>query len=78
MGPDAMILAFLMLSFKSAFSLSSLTFIKRLFHSSSLSPVPRHSHWCGIICISDVVDISSSNIDSSLCFIQPYISNDVL
>ena len=31
MGPDAMILVFWMLSFKSTFSLSSFTFIKRLF-----------------------------------------------
>ena len=38
MGPDAMILVFWMLSFKPAFSLSSFTFIKRLFSSSSLSP----------------------------------------
>ena len=38
MGPDAMILVFWMLSFKSAFSLSSFTFIKRLF-SSSLSAI---------------------------------------
>ena len=37
MGLDAMILVLLMLSFKSAFSLSSFTFIKRLFSSSSLS-----------------------------------------
>ena len=37
MGPDAMILVFRMLSFKPAFSLFSLTFIKRLFNSSSLS-----------------------------------------
>ena len=37
MGPDAMILVFWMLSFKPTFSLSSLTFIKRLFSSSSLS-----------------------------------------
>ena len=36
MGPDAMSLAFWMLSFKLTFSLSSFTFIKRLF-SSSLS-----------------------------------------
>ena len=34
MGPDAMIFAFWMLSFKPAFSLSSFTFIKRLFISS--------------------------------------------
>ena len=37
MGPYAMILVFWMLSFKPAFSLSSFTFIKRLFSSSSLS-----------------------------------------
>ena len=35
MGADAMILVFLMLNFKPAFSLSSFTFIKRLFSSSS-------------------------------------------
>ena len=34
MGPDAMILVFWMLSFKPTFSLSSFTFIKRLFNSS--------------------------------------------
>ena len=39
MGLDAMILIFWMLSFKPAFSLSSFTFIKRLFSSSSLSAV---------------------------------------
>ena len=37
MGPDVMIFIFWMLSFKPAFSLSSFTFIKRLFISSSLS-----------------------------------------
>ena len=37
MGLDAMILVFWMLIFKPAFSLSSFTFIKRLFSSSSLS-----------------------------------------
>jgi len=39
MGPDAMILVFWMLSFKPTFSLSSFTFIKRLFGSSSLSAI---------------------------------------
>ena len=39
MGPDAMILVFWMLSFKPTFSLSSLTFIKRLFSSSLLSAI---------------------------------------
>ena len=36
MGPDAMIFVFLMLSFKPVCSLSSFTFIKRLFSSTSL------------------------------------------
>ena len=63
MGPDAMILVFLMLSFKPTFSLSSFTFIKRSFSSSSLS---------------EVTDISPSNLDSSLCFLQPSVSHDVL
>ena len=39
MGPDAMILVFWMLRFKPTFSLSSFTFIKRLFRSSSLSAI---------------------------------------
>ena len=39
MGPDAMIFVFRMLSFKLAFSLSSFTFIKKLFSSSSLSAI---------------------------------------
>ena len=39
MGLDAMILGFWMLSFKPTFSLSSLTLIKRLFHSSSISVI---------------------------------------
>ena len=37
MGPDAMILVFWMLSFKPTFSLSSFTFMKRLFSSSQYS-----------------------------------------
>ena len=39
MGLDAMTLVFWMLSFKPTFSLSSSTFIKRLFSSSSLSAI---------------------------------------
>ena len=39
MGPDAMIFVFWMSSFKPTFSLSSFTFIKRLFSSSSLFPI---------------------------------------
>ena len=39
MGPDAMIFIFWILSFKSTFSLSSFTFIKKLFSSSLLSAI---------------------------------------
>ena len=39
MGPDAIISVFWMLSFKPSFSLSSFTFIKRLFSSFSLSAI---------------------------------------
>ena len=39
MGPDAMIFVLWMLSFKPTFSLSTYTFIKRLFSSSSLSAI---------------------------------------
>ena len=56
MGPDTMILGFWMLSFKPAFSLSSSTFVKRLFSSSSLSSL----EW--YICISEVVDISPGHV----------------
>ena len=39
MGPDAMIFIFWILSFKPNFSLSSVTFIRRLFSSSSLAAI---------------------------------------
>ena len=71
MRPDAMILVFWMLSFKPTSSLSSFTFIKGLFSSSLLSAL-------SVICISEVIDISPDNLDSSLCFFQPSISHDVL
>ena len=49
----------LMLSFKPAFSLSSFTFIKRHFSSSSLC------HKGGVLWISEVIDIPPCNLDSS-------------
>ena len=69
MGLDAMILVFWMLSFKPAFSLSSFTFIMCLF---------TFCHNGGTIWISEVIHISPSNLDSSLCFFQPRVSHDVL
>ena len=61
-GLDAMIFIFWMLSFKPTFSLSSFIFIKKLF---------TFCHKGGVICISEVTDISLGNLDSSLCFFQP-------
>ena len=52
MGPDAMMLVFWMLSFKSVFSHSSFTLIKRLFSSFLLSAI---TVVC-IICISEIVE----------------------
>ena len=43
-GPNAMIFVFWMLSFKPAFSLSSFTWVKRLFSSSLLSVIK----WCHV------------------------------
>ena len=59
MGPDAMMLVLWMLSFKPTFPLSSFTFCYK----------------GGIICISEVIDISPGNLDSSLCFFQPSVSH---
>ena len=32
----------------------------------------------GVICISEVIDISPGNLDSSLCFLQPSVFHDIL
>ena len=68
---------FWMLSFKPAFSLSSFTFINRLFNYSLLFCLKG-----GVTCISEVINISPSNLELGeilcLCFIQPSISHDVL
>ena len=72
MEPDAMILVFWVLSFKPAFSLSFFTLIKRLFSSSSLSAIRVVSSACLRLFIFLL------SLDSSLCFIHPGISCDVL
>ena len=61
MGLYAMILVFWMLSFKPDFSLSSFTFIKRLFSSSSLSAIRAVSS-----ALSEVAYFSPSNLTSML------------
>ena len=64
---------FLNVKFQARFLLSSFTFIKRPFSSSSLSAIRVVSS-----ALSEVVDISPDSLDSSLCFIQPRVSHDVL
>ena len=72
MGPNAMILAF------------DYWHLSQLFHSP-LSPSSRDSlvlfTFCckgGIICMSEVINISPCNLDPNLCFIQLSILYDVL
>ena len=55
--------------------------LSQLFHSP-LSCSSRSSlflftfcHKGGVICISEVIDISPGNLDSSLCFLQPSVSH---
>ena len=64
-------LSFWVLSFKTAFSLSSFTFINRILLFVAFCD------YGGITCISEV-DICPDNLDSSLWFIQPSILHDVL
>ena len=59
MGLDAMIFVF-ECCFKTTFLLSSFTFIKKLFSFSSLSTIR-----VVVIHVSEVIDISPGNLDSS-------------
>ena len=66
MGPDAMVLVFWMLSFKPAFSLSSFTFIRRLFSSSSLSAIrvvsSAYLRWLIFLLTVLILGCASSNL----------------
>ena len=66
LGPDAMIFVFQMLSFKAAFSFSS-------FKQKALHFLYAFCHKGGVICISEVVDISPSNLDSNLVLMDTFI-----
>ena len=73
MGPDAMIFVFWMLSFKPTFSLSSFTFIKRLFSSSSLSAIRVvSSAYLRLLIFLPAILIPAC------AFFQPSVSHDVL
>ena len=67
-GPNAMIFVFECWVLSQLFH-SPVIFIKFFF---------AFCHKGGVICVSEVIDISLGNLDSSLCFIQPGISHDVL
>ena len=70
MGPDAMIFVFWILSFKPTFTLLF------HFHQEAFEFLFTFYIKDGVICVSEVIDISPGNVDSSLCFFQP--SDDVL
>ena len=53
-------------------------FFTLFFHQEALYFLFAFCHERGIICLSEVVAISSGNIAFSLWFIQPEISHDVL
>ena len=72
MGPYAMIFVFLNAQFQASFF--SLFFL----HQEALQFLFAFCHKGGFLCILEVIDISLSNLDSSLCFIQSSISLDVL
>ena len=72
MGPDAMIFIFWMFSFKPAFSLSSFTFIKRLFSSSSLSAIRVASSACMRLLIFLPAIFIPAYVSSKLAFLVMY------
>ena len=61
-----------MLSFKPTFSLHF------HFHQGAFEFLFTFCHKGGVSCISEVIDISPSNLDSGLCFFQSSVSHDVL
>ena len=71
LGRNGMIVIFWMRNFKLA-----LHFLLSLSSRGCLVPLC-FLQKCGVICISEVINISPSNLDSSLCFIQPSISLEV-
>ena len=48
------------------------------FHQEAFEFFFTLCHKGGGICISEVINISPGNLDSSLCFFQPSVSHDVL
>ena len=74
MGLDAMILVFSMLSFQLAFSLSSFTFINRLFSSSLLYSISVVSSACLRLLIFLLAILIPACASSSLMFLMMYFA----
>ena len=72
MWPDAMILVFWRLCFKPTFSVSSFTFIKRLFGSSSLFAIWVVSSACLKLLIFLLAILIPACASSSLAFLMMY------
>ena len=72
MGPDAMILVFWMLSCKATFSLSSFTFIKRLFSSSLLSAIRVVSSAYLRLLVFLLAILIPACVSSSIAFLMMY------
>ena len=69
--PDTMLLVFWPLSFKPAFSLLI------HLHQEALLFFFAFCHQGDVICISEVIDTSLGNLDSSLWFIQLWVTSDI-
>ena len=72
MGPDAMVLVFWMLSFKPTFSLSSFTFLKRLFSSCSVSAIRVVSSACLMLLTFFPATLIPACASSSTAFLMMY------
>ena len=70
MGPDAVILVLWILSFKANF----FSFLFH-FHQEAFLFLFTFCHKGGVVCMSDVIDISPSNLDSSLYFMANKCGN---
>ena len=76
MGPDVMIFIFWMLSLKPAFPLSSISFTKRLFHSSLFSAITVVSSAYLRLLIFLPAILILTGASSSLAFLMMYSSQN--
>ena len=65
-------------SFAKCWALCQLFHSPLYFHQEAFEFLFTFCHKGGVICISEVIDISLGNLDSGLCFFQPSVSHDVL